>query len=184
MGSIYINPVLFTDRPDEIRSPAENKTYDLLGKLKIEYVRIDHGAAMTIGDCEEVDAFLGVRMCKNLFLCNRQQTGFYFLMLPGNKRFSTKNLSSQLGLARLSFAGGEDMNRLLGVGPGSLSVLGLAFDTGRRVTLCIDSELYAGAYIGCHPCANTTSLKIKTADLLDVFLRHTGHKAQKVILDS
>lgn len=183
MNPIEINPVIYTSRPDDMRSVAENETYGLLEKLHIHYSRIDHGAAMTIEDCVGVDALLGIPMCKNLFLCNRQETEFYFLMLPGNKQFKTKILSAQLGLARLSFAKGEYMERYLGVSPGSLSVLGLAYDKGHCVRLCIDSELFACEYIGCHPCANTSSLKIKTTDLLDVFLGYTGHKAETVILD-
>lgn len=182
MSAIYIKPVVYTSRPGETRTRAENETYDLLDKLNIGFSRIDHGAAMTIEDCAGVDELLDVDMCKNLFLCNRQQTEFYFLMLPGNKQFKTKVLSAQLGVARLSFAGSEAMQRYLGVAPGSLSVLGLAYDTDRRVRLLIDAELFACEYIGCHPCANTSSLKIKTSDLLDVFLKHTGHNAEKVIL--
>lgn len=184
MNPIEINPVIYASRPDDMRSVAENETYDLLEKLHICYLRIDHGAAMTIEDCAGVDTLLGIPMCKNLFLCNRQETEFYFLMLPGNKQFKTKILSAQLGLARLSFAKGEYMEHYLSVSPGSLSVLGLAYDKEHRVRLCIDSELLACEYVGCHPCANTSSLKIKTADLLDVFLRYTGHKAETVILDN
>lgn len=184
MDLIEINPVIYTSRPGDMRSAAENETYDLLEKLRINYLRIDHGAAMTIEDCAGVDALLGIPMCKNLLLCNRQETEFYFLMLPGNKQFKTKILSAQLGLTRLSFAKSEYMKRYLGVSPGSMSVLGLTYDTGHCVRLCIDSELLACGYIGCHPCANTSSLKIKTADLLDVFLRYTGHKAEIVILDN
>lgn len=184
MNPIDINPVIYTSRPDDMRSRVENETYNLLEKLQINYSRIDHGAAMKIEDCTGVDALLGIPMCKNLFLCNRQETEFYFLMLPGKKQFKTKILSAQLGLARLSFAKGEYMERYLGVSPGSLSVLGLVYDTGHCVRLCLDSELLDCEYVGCHPCANTSSLKIKTADLLDVFLRHTGHKAETVILDN
>lgn len=182
MNSIYIDPVVYTSRPDEARSCVENETYDLLEKLNIGFTRIDHGAAMTIEDCAGVDELLSVEMCKNLFLCNRQQTEFYFLMLPGKKQFKTRVLSSQLGVSRLSFAGEEYILRYLGVTPGSLSMLGLAYDTDRRVRLLIDTELSACEYIGCHPCVNTSSLKIKTSDLFGVFIGHTGHNAETVML--
>jgi Ala-tRNA(Pro) deacylase len=163
-------------------SDAENKTYDLLEKLGIGYTRISHEAAMTIDDCAGVDALLGVPMCKNLFLCNRQETEFYLLMLPGRKQFKTKELSARLGSSRLSFAGGGFMERYLGIKPGSLSVLGLANDTGHRVRLCIDSDLIDCEYTGCHPCVNTSSLKIKTSDLLEIFIPYTGHKPEIVTL--
>lgn len=181
MSSINIDPTVYTSRPGDLRSAIENKTYDLLEKLGIGYKRIDHGPAMTLDDCAGVDALLGVPMCKNLFLCNRQETEFYLLMLPGDKQFKTKALSAQLGVARLSFAGGEYMERYLGISPGSLSVLGLACDTGHRVRLCIDSDLITCEYTGCHPCVNTSSLKIKTTDLLGTFIPYTGHMPEKVM---
>lgn len=180
---IYVNPQVFATRPCEKRSLVENEIYDVLEKLHIDYERVDHNAAMTIEDCAEVDALLAVSMCKNLFLCNRQETDFYFLMLPGYKKFKTSILSARLGLSRLSFADGKYMEQYLRTSPGSLSVLGLFYDRDRRVTLCIDSELMGCEYLGCHPCVNTTSLKIKTTDLLDVFLGYTGHSPQIVTLD-
>lgn len=180
--SIIYDPTIYTSRPDAARSAAENKTYDLLEKLGIGFWRIDHEAAMTIDDCCGVDALLGIPMCKNLFLCNRQETEFYLLMLPGGKQFKTKDLSAQLGTARLSFADGEYMERFLGIRPGSLSVLGLVNDTGNRVRLCIDSDLFACEYTGCHPCVNTSSLKIKTSDLMGTFIPYTGHIPEKVVI--
>lgn len=182
MSSIYIDRTVYDTRPAGPRPTVENETYDLLEKLGIAFSRVDHGEAMTIADCEEIDALLGVSMCKNLFLCNRQKTEFYLLMLPGSKQFQTKILSAQLGLTRLSFAGGEYMERFLNIRPGSLSVLGLAYDTERRVRLFIDTELLACEYIGCHPCVNTSSLKIKTADITGTFLAYTGHIAERVVL--
>lgn len=182
MENIYIDPTLYIGRPALPRGGVEDKVYDLLDSLGIAYSRADHGPAMTIDDCGDIDRLLGVNMCKNLFLVNRQGTEFYLLMMPGGKQFKTKELSAQLGAARLSFASGEDMERLLATKPGSLSVLGLAFDTEKKVRLCADKALLEDEYIGCHPCVNTASLKIKTDDLINKFLPRAGHVLSKVVL--
>jgi len=137
---------------------------------------------MTMEACEEIDKALGVTMCKNLFLCNRQKTDFYLLLMPGEKKFLTKDFSKQLGVSRLSFADGEFMEKYLDITPGSVSVLGLMNDTEHEVHLSIDKDLLADEYIGCHPCINTSSLKIKMNDILEKFLSYTGHEATIVEL--
>ncbi|MBQ7383868.1 MAG: prolyl-tRNA synthetase associated domain-containing protein [Clostridia bacterium] len=175
---------LYEGRPEDVneREEKEVRVYDMLEKLKIKYGRVDHAAAWTMEDCVAIDGILGVSMCKNLFLCNRQKTDFYLLLMPSDKPFRTKELSSQLGVARLSFAAGEDMERFLGLLPGAVSVLGLMNDTERSVRLLIDEDLRECEYIGAHPCVNTSSLKIKTEDILKVFLPATGHTPTYVTL--
>lgn len=154
----------------------EMAVYDLLEKLDIPYLRVDHEAAATVDDCHDVDEALGIHICKNLFLCNRQKTDFYLLMMPGLKKFKTKELSSQLGVARLSFAEAQYMEEFLDITPGSVSVLGLMNDKEHRVRLLIDSELLRDEFVGCHPCVNTSSLKLKMKDVLEKFLPYVGHE--------
>lgn len=132
--------------------------------------------------CEEIDRTLGAQICKNLFLCNRQQTDFYLLMMPGDKQFKTKDLSAQIGSSRLSFASAEHMEKYLDITPGSVSVLGLMNDTERAVRLLIDRDVLASDYIGCHPCINTSSLKIRTADLTEKIIPAMGHSFETVEL--
>lgn len=143
----------------EGRLNKEIKTYDFLDALGIEYQRVDHAPAMTMEACVEIDKILGTKMCKNLFLCNRQKTQFYLLLIPCDKPFKTKDLSAQIGSARLSFAKGEYMERYLDITPGSLSVLGLINDIDNSVELLIDKEVLSSDYLGCHPCINTSSLR-------------------------
>lgn len=157
------------------RLEKEIRTYDFLDSLGIEYYRVDHEAAMTMEACEEIDAAMGTRMCKNLFLCNRQETEFYLLMIPGDKVFKTKDISAQIGSARLSFAKGEYMEELLDITPGSLTVLGLINDKERRVRLLIDEDVLKDEYIGVHPCVNTSSIKIKTEDIAERIIPATQH---------
>ena len=157
------------------REEKEIRVYDLLDSLNIEYERVDHEAAMTMEACIDVDRVLGTDMCKNLFLCNRQQTDFYLLLMPGDKPFKTKDLSAQIGSARLSFATAEFMERFLDITPGAVSVMGLMNDKEGNVRLLIDEDLLGSEYFGCHPCVNTSSLKIKTEDLIKIFLPAVKH---------
>lgn len=164
------------DRPTSIgRLPKEMAVYELLEKLEIPYLRLDHEVTASIEDCHNVDQLLGIHICKNLFLCNTQKTDFYLLMMPGEKKFKTKELSSQIGSARLSFAGSEFMEEFLDITPGSVSVMGLMNDHNGRVRLLIDQDVLKDEYVGCHPCINTSSLKIKTCDMLEKFLPYVQH---------
>ena len=166
------------------RLEREVRTYDYLDALGIEYWRTDHPdmPAMTMEDCKEVDEILESMVCKNLFLCNRQETAFYLLMIPDTKVFHTKDLSAQIGSARLSFAKPEYMEKFLDITPGSVSVLGLMNDTEHQVKLLIDEEVLDSEYFGCHPCINTSSLRMRTADLIEKVLPAMGHDFVKVKL--
>jgi Ala-tRNA(Pro) deacylase len=168
---------LYKGRPEntEGRLPRELRTYDFLDDLSITYCRTDHEPATNMAACEEIDAVLGVTMCKNLFLCNRQKTSFYLLLMPGDKKFKTKELSSQIGSARLSFAEPADMLKYLDIEPGAVSVMGLMNDREHAVQLLIDEDVLRSEDLGCHPCVCTSSLRIKTADVVDRFLPATGH---------
>ena len=176
--------VLQKGRPADTtgRLDKEIRTYDLLDGLGVEYDRVDHVPAMTMEDCKEVDEILESMVCKNLFLCNRQETAFYLLMIPDTKVFHTKDLSAQIGSARLSFAKPEYMEKFLDITPGSVSVLGLMNDKEQQVKLLIDEEVLDSEYFGCHPCINTSSLRMRTADLIEKVLPAMEHDFVKVKL--
>ncbi len=158
------------------RLDKEIRTYDLLDSLGVSYQRIDHPAAMTMEECEDIDRILDATICKNLFLCNRQETAFYLLMIPGDKTFKTKDISAQIGSARLSFGKPEFMEQFLDITPGSVSVMGLMNDKENRVQLLIDEDVLKGEYIGCHPCINTSSLRIKTKDMAEKIIPAMKHE--------
>ena len=179
---IHIDKTLYTARPEDERLTKETRGYDLLERLDVPFVRVDHEAAATIEDCLEVEALLGIHICKNLFLCNSQKTKFYLLMMPGEKHFSTKDLSKQIGSARLSFAPPEYMEKYLDITPGSVSVLGLMNDHGNDVQLLIDSDVTKEPFVGCHPCINTTSLRLATSDLIEKILPAVNHEPRYVEL--
>ena len=164
------------------RLDKEIRVYDLLDELHIDFQRIDHEVAMTMEACEEIDKALHATICKNLFLCNRQETAFYLLMMPGDKKFKTKELSKQLGVARLSFARESFMEELLDITPGSVSVMGLMNDRNKKMQLVMDEDVLKGEYIGCHPCINTSSLRIRTEDMLKIIIPAMGHEPVVVSL--
>ena len=157
------------------RLDKEMKCYDLLDSLGIAYQRLDHEPAMTMEVCAQIDKSLNAVICKNLFLCNRQETAFYLLMIPGDKPFKTKYLSAQLGVSRLSFAKEEYMERFLDNTPGSATVLGLMNDTENRVQLVIDQEVLGHEFVGCHPCINTSSLRLRVSDVMEKLLPAIHH---------
>ncbi len=177
---------LYKGRPttDEGRQEREIRVYDYLDSLGIEYFRIDHEPIFSDNECEAVEKVLDNVICKNIFLCNRQKTSFYMLVMPAHKRFNTSHVSHLLNSSRLSFGTAEDMLRLLDVTPGSVSIMALMNDRDNRVQLVIDKELLEHEDFGCHPCKNTSSLRLKRTDVFDKFLKSVGHKPIFISLDS
>ena len=176
---------LYQGRPVDMtgRQDKEKRVYELLDRLGIAYERVDHDAAETMEACEEIDKFLAPAViCKNLFLCNTQKTKFYLLMIRGDKKFKTKEISSQIHSARLSFAPAEKMEEYLDILPGSVSVLGLMNDKEHQVQPLVDEDVLNAEYVGCHPCVNTSSLRLKTSDIFNTFLKEVSHDYITVVL--
>ena len=184
MCDFHLDPTLYTGRPVDCagRDAVETACYDFLDGLGVSYQRADHDEAPSIEACAAVEQLLGAAICKNLFLCNRQKTRFYLLLMPGAKPFRTKDLSAQLGCSRLSFADAEHMQQYLCVTPGSVSVLGLLNDTEKHVRLVIDRDVLGPDWFSCHPCRNTSSLRIATADLTGKILPALRHEPTYVSL--
>lgn len=160
----------------EGRLDKEVRVYDLLDSLGITYERVDHEEANTMEACAEIDKVLAPAViCKNLFLCNAQKTKFYLLMIREDKKFKTKEISSQINSSRLSFAPAEFMEKYLDITPGSVSVLGLMNDKDNEVKLLVDEDVLKAEYFGCHPCINTSSLRLKISDVFEKFLQAVEH---------
>lgn len=170
---------LYNGRPADTsgRSEKEVRVYDFLDELSIDYCRLDHAPAFGSEAelCREIEESLGARICKNLFLANRQRTKFYMLMIPEQKVFRSSDISKQAGSSRLHFAESEYMEELIGCSPGSASVMGLMNDTEHRVQLLVDDDVLNAEYVGCHPCINTSSLRIRSEDIFEKFVKATGH---------
>lgn len=175
---------VYSGAPEESdgRLDREMRVYRMLSGLGIEFQRVDHEAMPTMEACRGIDQILGIELCKNLFLTNAQKTKFYLLLMPGDKKFKTKDLSKQIQSARLSFAGEEYMKEYLDILPGAVSIMGLMNDTGHNVQLLIDRDIVREEYLGCHPCVNTSSIRVSMKDVLEKVLPYTGHTYQLVEL--
>ena len=173
---------VYKGRPSDKRIEKEEKAYDLLEKCGIEFERVDHDAANTIEECLEVDELLEMEICKNLFLCNSSKTNYYLLLMPGSKKFRTAELSKQIGSSRLSFASYEDMEKMLDLTPGSVTVMGLMNDTENKVRLLIDEDVLKEELFGCHPMINTSTLRFKTEDMVKKLLPAMKHESIPVYL--
>lgn len=177
MEEFYIDKTLYRGRPDDCSKRLEKEVacYDMLDELGMEYFRIDHAVANTIKDCEAVEEYLDGQIYKNLFLCNRQKTNFYLLIMEGKKPFKTKDFSKLIGSSRLSFAGPEDLKKYLNLTPGSVTILGLMNDRENMVQLALDKPVAEGEFFCCHPCINSSSLRLKTEEVLHKFLPKVRH---------
>ena len=169
---------LYKGRPstNEGREAREIRVYDHLDKLGIEYYRVDHDSVFHDTECEAVEKVLDNVICKNIFLCNRQKTRYYMLVMPAHKKFNTSAVSHGLNSSRLSFGSADDLLSLLDVMPGSVSIMALMNDHDNKVQLVIDTELLEHEDFGCHPCKNTSSLRLKRADVFDTFLKSVNHQ--------
>lgn len=180
---MYINETLFNTHPETTATEKEMASYIFLEDNGVEYIRAEHDEAATIELCEGVERIIDAKICKNLLLCNRQQTDFYMLLIPGEMPFKTKYLSKQIGSSRLSFASGEQMTELLNVTPGSLTVLSLMFDKEQKVKLLIEKNVFNDEFFACHPCVNTATVKFSTVDLKDKVLPKLLHEYTIVDLE-
>lgn len=180
---MYINPETYNIHPETTLTEKEMQSYLFLEKNGVDYIRAEHDEAATIELCENIEKVIDAKICKNLLLCNRQQTDFYMLLIPGDMPFKTKYLSKQIGSARLSFASGEQMKELLNVSPGSLTVLSLMYDKEQKVKLLIEKNVFDDAFFACHPCVNTATVKFSTADLKEKILPQLFHEYTIVDLE-
>lgn len=180
---IHLDHTIYTARPTDKRLPKEERVYDLLERLGVPFERVDHDAVGTIEGCYEIEKLIDIEICKNLFLRNSKGDQYYLLMLPGGKHLVTKDLAKKIGSTRLSFGTPEKMEEYLDITPGSVSVLGLMNDHGNNIRLLVDNDIKKWEYFGCHPCINTSSLKIKTADLFSKILPAVGHEPVFVDID-
>ena len=180
---MYISQV-YRGVPKDIdsRQEKERKCYDFLSKLGIDYEVVDHEEASDMDRCREIESVLGVKICKNIMLCNRQESRFFIFMMPGDKKYITKEFSKKIGMSRLSFAKEKYLKEFLNVSSGSVSVLALLNDTDNKVELVIDRDVIQQDHIRCHPCVNTSTLKIKTEAFLNKII--TALKKEVMIIDN
>lgn len=163
------------EAPEEFVSEVQEKVYKVLSDLHIGFERVDTDDAVTMEDCEAIDARLGVKTVKTLFLCNRQQTDFYLFVTRGDKPFVTRDFSRAMSISRVSFAPASMLSDMLGTHPGGASILCLVLDSDRRIKVVIDSEVLQNEWYGCNDGTSVSYMKVRTSDIMDVFLKYVGH---------
>jgi Ala-tRNA(Pro) deacylase len=130
-----------------------------LDKNRLSYRLYRHERADTIEDCLRMPFIDGsITICKNVFLCNRQQTAFHLMLLRPETPFRTAVVSRALGVSRLSFAPESALGEILGVTAGSVSPLGLYFDRRHCAALCYEAAVRNTPSIAFHPCDNAATV--------------------------
>ena len=165
-----------TEKPAEFVNETQRLVYAALDRLGIPVERIDNDPAVTMEDCEAVDAALGVPTVKTLLLCNRQQTTFYLYVMPGDKPFITKDFGAALQISRVSFAPAGKLLEFLGTEVGATTPLSLVADPQQHVRLIIDKAAVAPEAIGFPDGTTTCYMRMRTADLLQKFIPAAGHE--------
>ncbi len=163
--------------------PREIPAMEALDKLGISYKRYEHPSALTMDDCTDIGADVGAHHCKNLFLCNRQGTQYYLMLIRGDKKFKTAVVSKLIGVSRLSFCSAEQLMEKMGLLPGSVTALGLLHENARDITVVVDEDVPAFPMVCVHPCVSTASLAIKGTDLMK-FLESTGNDIRLVHVET
>lgn len=170
----YVSKV-FRNSPDRFRTPLQEKTYRALAELGLSFERVDTDEAITMGDCTAIDERLDMKMVKTLFLSNRQQTVFYLFITAGDKPFRSKDFSTALEVARVSFAPSELMEQMLGTKIGAATVFSALLETSRDVQIVFDNDVLKEEWYGCSDGTTTGYMKIKTKDILHKLLPYAKH---------
>ena len=173
---MYISEIT-TQVPEEKRGDLENRVYEKLTKLNIPFERVDNDSVEAMEECVEISEKLGAEIRKTIVLCNRKKTLFFLVVLPAEKHFDTRTFCEKTGAPRVSFASAESMEEVLGVQPGSATIMSVLNDPNRRVQVVVDKEVADAEWFACNPGANTTHIKMKTEKLLNVVLPNALHKA-------
>lgn len=172
----YISEIR-TAAPTQCETPLQSMVYQTLDALSIPFESVDTDEAITMENCVLIEENLNMKMVKTLFLCNRQQTSFYLFITKGDKPFRSKDFSTALGVARVSFAPSKKMDTMLGTKIGAATVFSALLDKNNIVQIIFDKDVLAEKYYGCSDGTTTGYIKIETDKILHTFLPYTKHTA-------
>ena len=161
---------LMSNPPAEYASELQRKVYESFSALGIPFQRVDTDPGITMEDCRNIDARIGVRIVKTIFLCNRQQTEFYLYVTTDDKPFVTREFCGALGIPRVSFASAEKLWELTGVLVGATTVLSAILPSAEGVHLVMDRGVAEGEWFACTDGTATCFVKLKTRDLMEKYL--------------
>lgn len=153
---------------------TEKEFLEFLNAHHFDYQRIEHPAVFTCAESELHRPQLPAVSTKNLFLCDKKARRFFLAVTACEKTVKLDVLVPQLEVSNLRFASEENLDRLLGVRRGAVTMMGLANDTDHQVELWIDAEIWRGDYFLSHPLVNTATLILSKAELERFFVL-TGH---------
>lgn len=161
---------MMTTPPGEYATELQRKVYETFRELGIPFWRVDTDSGLTMEDCQHIDAKIGVRIVKTIFLCNRQQTEFYLYVTTDDKPFITREFCGALGIPRVSFAPADKLWELTGVEVGATTVLSAVLPQAACVHLVMDRGVADSDWFACTDGTATCFVKIRTRDLLDKYL--------------
>ena len=151
--------------------------YETFASLGIPFERVDTDPGLTMEDCQHIDAKIGVRIVKTVFLCNRQQTEFYLYVTTDDKPFVTREFCAALGgIPRVSFAPAEKLRELTGVEVGATTILSAILLECAPVHLVMDRSVAESEWFACTDGTATCFVKIRTEDLLGKYVPASGHQ--------
>ncbi|MBO7076661.1 MAG: prolyl-tRNA synthetase associated domain-containing protein [Bacteroidales bacterium] len=171
---------IITTPPQEFSSDLQRQVYATFASLGIPFERVDTDPGLTMEDCQHIDAKIGVRIVKTIFVCNRQQTEFYLYVTTDDKPFVTREFCGALGIPRVSFASAEKLWELTGVMVGATTILSAILPQAAGVHLVMDRSVAEGEWFACTDGTATCFVKIRTADLLDKYLPASGHELRVI----
>ena len=157
--------------PETFSSALQQKVYSTFQDLSIPFERVDTDPGLTMEDCQHIDAKIGVRIVKTVFLCNRQQTAFYLYVTTDDKR----DFCGALGIPRVSFAPADKLWELTGVEVGATTVLSCILPSAGNVNLVMDRGVAEAAWFACTDGTPTCFVKLHTQDLLQKYIPASGH---------
>lgn len=172
---VFVSEV-YTAVPETFSTPLQEKVYQVLQELGMEFQRVETEEVITMEDCKQINERLEMDMVKTLFLCNRQKTNFYLFVTCGDKPFKSKEFSQALEIARVSFASAEQMNSMLGTKIGAATIFSTLLPEAAKVQLVLDKDVCDKGYYGCSDGTTTGYLKLKTEDILQKFLPYVKRK--------
>ncbi len=165
---IEVSTIIAT-KPSKMKCPLQERAYDALEKLGINFERVDNSPAASMEDCQVIGEKLGTEVVKNIFLCNRQQTMFYLFITRADKPFSTKDFGKALQISRVSFAPADKLMEMLGAEHGAATVFCLLMDPEHKVRYIIDKDVLDSLeYIGCPDGTLTSYMKVPVETLLRI----------------
>ena len=165
----YVSDII-VEPPEVFASELEERVYEAFGEMGIAFERVDTDPGITMEDCQNIDAKIGVRIVKTIFLCNRQQTEFYLYVTTDDKPFVTREFCGALGIPRVSFASAEKLWELTGVEVGATTVLSAILPQAAGVHLVMDRGVAESEWFACTDGTATCFVKIRTKDLLEKYL--------------